>query len=292
MDTEDAGKRVYLCSLNLANCPNDENREDLRFGMRFQLLLDTLEEERKNGMSLLVVQEVKSCSAFDGHSMLTVVDIISGISSATGMLPLYCANHDGSTSTWKATFYDPVMFMHLESETTWAGEPSPKPPRFMGRSSFTRNRFYWIGDACAQHANLSEHSGKEFNLVNVHCPVPIGWRIEYCEKLLQTLKTTCGDVPTLCAGDFNTIMDLGGREQLELLRGSMIDKTPTGVTFVGFPGDGNENGPYVSSLDKLFVNQKWQDVFPSVPLVGCFVNIVSPKGLRGSDHFLMRVALA
>lgn len=285
------GNGLYLCSLNLANSSNDEIREDLRFGMRFQLILDTLEKERKSGMCLLLVQEVKNCMSKDGSKLLTAAEIISGISSVTKMIPLCCANHDGFETSWKVTFYDPMLFMHLETHNVRDGEPSRNPSKNMGRQNFTSNKFYWIGNACARYGIVNELSGKEFNLINVHCPVTETWRAAYCKKLEEYVKNNCDGVPILCAGDFNTITDLGGQKQLGFLNGFLIDKTPGGITFIGFPGDGNEDGPYESSLDKVFVNQKWQDEFPSVSLSGEFVNITSPDGLRASDHFLMRMAL-
>ncbi len=296
-------RNYYLCNWNLANSPADEQRKDLRFGERFATILKRLRGERCNGMCMLTVQEVRTCMDYGSKESdsLSVGKIVWLISQCLNMVPVACPNNDNLSSLWKVTFYDPKVLMCTSSATIRGGGPESNPlngSKF--RYSFLCCKFYFVEMGKGDSLLGNYLGGQEFAVVNIHSPVGIGERMQYCHQLLDFVSSQCADIPTICVGDFNTIPDIGGSEQMELLTSTLTNRTNPGITFIGFPGDGDAHGPYQSALDKVMTNNCWDNTHPfsECSLENEFMNVTDTggfgfpgSGIRASDHFLMRIKL-
>lgn len=300
-------ENVYLCSLNLANAVRDENTA-FRFGTRIEIILQKLKQKRSGGMIILAVQEIRVCKDVDGVTALTPLDIILRFARELDMLPHFTGNNGSSLSFWKATFYDPKVLFCTESRIMWAGEskvekdgvlvPSTAADRRKNIPSgpqaccnALRTTYYVIPGSTYRNYNFSLLKGKRFDVVNVHAPVLFEGRMDYCREVLMEF----GGENAIYLGDFNSIPDMGGQEQINLLETRFLNITPEGLTFVGFPGDCDPEGNvWKSSLDKVFLDgdftfndageERTKKDFPEVTFEDAMVD-----GRRCSDHFLVTV---
>lgn len=278
------------CFLSLANAQRDE-QTDCRFGLRFKLITKYLKSLQEN-LDFVILSEARICKNEDGTGYITPLQIALTLAQELNMHPIMQASHDERLSFNKIILFNPEKLFFLETSSVWPtleGNISYVPAGMQFSQSITQVRFYLkTGKTSDDKGQYNNNLTRIFTLGAIHTPVLDKGRDMYFNMMINKYENA---EPGIFIGDYNLLPDIRGPEHEELLNQHFTNcTTDIGTTFIGFPHDVNPEGnPWVSSLDRVYVNKAFVSSYGNDVQVHVENAIVD--GIRVSDHFAMHVKI-
>lgn len=274
--------QLTIVSFNVANAVNDEKDQVYRFGLRFNKIIQLISASSPD---IVCIQEIRRCMDVDGVTVMEPFEIASKFAKELKLnIAGFHPTNQTELSFWRLTLYDPSKVFPTQSFSEWAsstpniisGKIDLDPMRQGVEVQFTK--FYRIKDKLIDNEN-------SFLVVNTHFPL-------IRDDKLNTARYLCSRIPSLgdkciIVGDYNTFMDDGGEEQLNILRSTFFEASHNIIeTFTTFPQD------FMAKKMGHLISSKLDHVF-SYPIdfnnLDC--NAVTTKGSRESDHYMIVIKL-
>lgn len=251
---------VTIISFNMANAQRDEQSEEYRFGKRMQSISDHLRalkamhSAKCNGNVIICLQEIRVCKNTDGSAQLTPKDIVESIATSLSMSYVMLGNNPDKMSFHKATLWDPRKFFLMKNKNWW---PYSEKAHFQvptGKEfarSVMESVFIVLDGYQSEKGEFVD--GQVIAVLNCHAPLAETGRTAHI-KLLKRIVARHTYPFVVFIGDFNTLPDRNGAEDLRKLRRFLKHISPADQdTFMGYPGDCDPGGnPWHSRLDHAF----------------------------------------
>ncbi len=252
--------QLKLISLNLANSAYDE-KTPLRFGLRFEAIVNFLAEQHAD---IICLQEVRKCTNAKGESW-SPLEIMIAFATRLGMEFKYTSNNVTELSFYRCTLFKPTKLFPIAEKTVWTGSSATEPSGTQWCQSILMTHFILIETATFENAEYK--AGTQLRVWNCHAPIGLEG-LRYGEVLTSAVGPATS-VVDIIVGDFNSIPDLGGPQQMAYLEDKFVNPSKhIPQTFYSFPHDLSKTGERFSSkLDQVFVHNEHQDKIAAVETI-------------------------
>lgn len=232
------------------------------------------------------LQELRKCSNRFGEALDSVTPIVSGLKALgyLGRVVSYRGEDDKAFKYCVAVREDgPVAFADGDTRRVYMSltPGAPTPDDLDPDARRTRN-FGVDWERCFVSQRLAvQETGHTFALVSAHLPIVKSARDASLRLLLQTATQVDAKEPVVVVGDFNTIPDLGGADNVATMDAvsPVLARLPIKMdsamgafpgehaaecqrTFVGMPNDLLLDDRYITSSDE------WQEMEAATVALG------------------------
>lgn len=249
---------LRVVTWNIANAMRDEERDNYRFGVRMDNIIQKLRELKPD---ILCIQEFRQCKDKTGDVIMSAEDIMFKFRIGLNMEFRQTALNPDNESFHYAIFYDRSKVFPTEQNIRWMGDSSYTPGGTGYGKLFFHIRFIVLERSSFKQGTF--RSGPLLDVYNCHFPLGGEDRLKY-SRVLNRHITDLSAVQAshfIVVGDFNTLGPFN-EEQLSILKENLVDVSGNiSHTFRAFPHDTNpvtrETYPD-SKLDYVFTDHELQ----------------------------------
>lgn len=282
---------IYGVSINLANSVRDESTT-YRLGTRLNIIYKYLKSlKQKDQLDYIIFTEARECMNQNNTQKLTTLDIVLFFSTGLQMAYVFLGNNGANDMAFsKVILYNRAKLFLRSTKNIWCGVYHDLPCGAQFCQSILKTKFLInMPDSYDDKGQYINNLNREFNIVAIQAPMSPEGRESYFNTLMREFAFS--ETPFILIGDFNLIPSEITTKQEKLLYSNFANVTEDlDITFVGFPHDidPKTGNPYVSSLDKVLINKKFEELFKNDDIKVSATDVIIDNQ-RISDHYTLHI---